>query len=160
MGIDPGTYRTGFGSIEVNKSVSKPIGYGVITVSRNLSFSKRLRQIFEEICKIIEKHSPKIIALEDIFLGKNFSSAVKIGEVRGVTILAATNYNIDVFEYSPATVKKSITGYGNADKSQIQKMVLNLLNLKELPTKDAADALAVAICHSHTLKGRVIDNIL
>ncbi len=82
---------------------------------------------------------------------------MKIGEVRGIAILAATNYNIDVFEYSPATVKKSITGYGNADKFQIQKMVVNLLNLKELPAKDAADALAVAICHSHTLN---VDNIL
>ena len=138
----------------------KPIGYGVISVSKSLAFSRRLRQIFEEICKVIEKHSPKIIALEDIFFGKNFSSAVKIGEVRGITILAATNYNIDVFEYSPATVKKSITGYGNADKFQIQKMVVNLLNLKEPPAKDAADALAVAICHSHTLKGRVVGNIL
>ena len=115
-----------------------------------------MKQIFEEICKIIEKYSPDVIALEDIFFGKNFSSAVKIGEVRGIAILAATNYNIDVFEYPPATVKKSIIGYGTAAKSQIQKMVINLLNLKELPAKDASDALAVAICHSHTLKGRAI----
>ena len=128
----------------------------MITASRNLVFPKRLKQIFEEICKIIEKYSPDVIALEDIFFGKNFSSAVKIGEVRGITILAATNYNIDVFEYSPAAVKKSVIGYGAAAKSQIQKMVTNLLNLKELPAKDASDALAVAICHSHTLKRRVI----
>lgn len=128
----------------------------MITVSRNLVFSKRLKQIFEEICKIIEKYSPDVIALEDIFFGKNFSSAVKIGEVRGIAILAATNYNIDVFEYPPAAVKKSVIGYGTAAKSQIQKMVTNLLNLKELPAEDASDALAVAICHSHTLKDRVI----
>ena len=128
----------------------------MITASRKLAFPKRLKQIFEEICKIIEKYSPDVIALEDIFFGKNFSSAVKIGEVRGIAILAATNYNIEVFEYSPATVKKSVIGYGTAAKSQIQKMVINLLNLKELPAKDASDALAVAICHSHTLKRRVI----
>ena len=128
----------------------------MITASKKLVFSKRLKLIFDEICKIIEQYSPDVIALEDIFFGKNFSSAVKIGEVRGIAILAATNYNIAVFDYPPAVVKKSIIGYGTAAKSQIQKMVVNLLRLKELPTNDASDALAVAICHSHTLNNRLI----
>ena len=150
LGVDPGTIATGFGLIEADKSKINPVTYGVISSSRNLAFPQCLKHIYSKICGMIVKNHPDIVAIENIFLGKNFKTAVKIGEVKGIVILAAANYEIDVVEYPPRRIKEAITGYGQAGKPQVQKMIVNLLGLSQSLDENASNALAVAICHYHT----------
>ena len=152
LGVDPGTIVTGFGLIEVDKSRISSLTYGVIKTSRKLDFPQRLKQIYNKICEIIIKNSPDVMAVENVFLGKNFKAAIKIGEAKGVIILAAANYGLAVVEYLPRRIKEAVIGYGQAGKSQVQKMIVDLLGLDQLPDENASDALAVAICHCHTLR--------
>ncbi|MEA3328534.1 MAG: crossover junction endodeoxyribonuclease RuvC [Candidatus Omnitrophota bacterium] len=152
LGIDPGSVITGFGLIEVDKPKIQPITYGEISTSKNLDFPRRLKHIYSKICGIIAKNRPDVVAIENIFLSKNFKTAVKIGEAKGIAILAAANHEIDVVEYAPRRIKESITGYGQAGKPQVQKMIVNLLGLSQPPDENASDALAVAICHYHSLQ--------
>ena len=152
LGIDPGTNVTGYGLIEKNKSSLTGIVYGEIRNKRNDPLSRRLDIVFTELLKMMEEMRPAVIALEDIFYGKNVSSLIKQGHVRGVIVLAATRAGIPVYEYSPLEVKKAVVGYGMAEKGQVQQMVKAILRLSELPPPDAADALAMAICHGNFLK--------
>lgn len=149
MGIDPGTYRTGVGLIDKAGRDIRTIHYEVISVHAKLDLSKRLKEIFDSLNEIFKIYKPDVVALENIFFSKNFRSAVKIGEARAVAILAATNFNIRVVEYPPASVKLSVCGNGRAGKEQVQKTVKMLLGLKELPPPDAADALALCLCHTN-----------
>jgi crossover junction endodeoxyribonuclease RuvC len=152
FGIDPGTIVTGYGLIEKKKSRYAGIDFGEIKTKKDQVLSRRLEDIYNRLFEIIQDVRPEAIALEDIFYGKNVKSLIKQGHVRGIIILAASHAGIPVFEYSPLEVKKAVVGYGMADKAQVQQMVKAILNLAEIPPPDAADALAMALCHGNFMK--------
>jgi len=149
LGIDPGIALTGYGIIESkNGSEFKVIDYGRIETSSSLKKSMRFLHLYTELCSIISLYQPDVVAIEELFFNKNSKTAITIGEARGVIILTCIQNNLSIYEYTPLQVKQSITGYGRANKTQIQKMVKSLLSLPEIPKPDdVADALAVAMCH-------------
>ncbi len=149
LGIDPGSRVTGFGVIDSEGSQSAYVASGCVRIKAD-ALGERLRVIFEGITEVVRNHDPDHIAVEQVFVRRNPGSALKLGQARGAALVAAVRASLPIFEYSPAQVKQAITGKGNADKGQIQHMVRLLLRLSESPPQDAADALAVALCHSHT----------
>lgn len=150
MGIDPGYARLGWGVIEKSSGI-RSIAYGCIETSASMKHIDRLHYIHSELSALIEKHQPKEIAVEELFFAKNAKTAIKVGEARGVILLTASQKNIPTTEYKPLEVKQAITGYGGADKTQMQRMVASLLKLASIPTPDdTADALAVALTHAQT----------
>jgi len=151
LGIDPGSSITGYGIVdELNGSISA-VTWGTIRTSNRLPFPKRLKTIHDGLTEIIKKYSPDVASIENLFFAENAKSALKLGQVRGAAILSAANQSIEVAEYTPLEIKQAISGYGRADKGQIQNMVSILLNLNEIPKPfDASDALAIAICHINT----------
>ncbi len=149
LGIDPGSRKTGFGVIKQQGRKFEYIASGVIHVAEH-EFAKRLKMIFESIQTVIERHNPEQVAIEQVFVGKSVSSALKLGQARGAAITAAAVLDREVSEYSARQIKQAMTGTGSADKTQIQLMVKTVLKLSETPQEDAADALACAICHAHT----------
>jgi crossover junction endodeoxyribonuclease RuvC len=150
LGIDPGSETTGWGVIEGDGWRYRAIEYGAIKSSPGRRFSSRLLQISNGIEEVIARHDPQACALEDGFLASNVKVTLKLGQVRGVAMLAAERANLEVHEYSPRRVKQTVVGHGNAEKFQVQEMVRLLLALDRVPEPhDAADALAVAICHFH-----------
>jgi crossover junction endodeoxyribonuclease RuvC len=155
LGVDPGSIATGYGLIKSNDQKNVLIDCGVIRTDSKRSLPEKLKQIFEGLSQIIIQKHPDELAIEETFYSKNVKSALVMGQARGVAILAAALAKISVWEYSPKEVKCSIVGQGNASKLQVQYMVKNLLGLKDLPqSQDAADALAVALCHAQKLKCR------
>jgi len=152
LGIDPGSNCTGYGIIEKADRDLKLIVSGAIFVPTAQPMPQRLEKIYVYLLEVIDKFSPQVIALEDIFFAKNFKSALRLGQARGMALLAAAIKKIPVYEYSPLEVKQAVTGYGGAQKEQVQAMVKALLHLKEAPEPyDVADALAAAICHLNTV---------
>lgn len=149
IGIDPGTETTGYGIINENDAGElKTVSFGVIKTSKDNSPAQRLQKIYKELSEILLLNSPVSGAVEKLFFQRNVTTAIAVGQARGVILLALGNSNIEVDEYTPNEVKLSVTGYGNADKKQVQEMVKILLGMNEIPKPDdAADALAVAICH-------------
>jgi crossover junction endodeoxyribonuclease RuvC len=154
LGVDPGTLITGFGIIEVERGKYSVLNYNVVRNSGDDSMPIRLKRIYDRLCEIINHYHPDEFAIETAFYGKNAQSALKIGHARGVSILAAVNYEIPTTEYSPREVKKAVTGNGAASKQQVQFMVQMQLKLREAPKYfDVSDALAVALCHSFRITG-------
>ena len=149
LGIDPGSRFTGFGIIEVNGDRVTPIHQGVIKAGTG-EFPQRLGIIFSGIKDLIGEYAPDEMAIETVFVSKNAGSALKLGQARGAAVCAAISLGLPVAEYSPRSVKQAVVGRGSADKVQVQHMITVLLRLKERPAEDAADALAVALCHHHT----------
>ncbi len=149
LGIDPGSRFTGFGIIEVHGDTIVALHRGVIKTGGG-EFPQRLGIIFNGIVELVEEFSPDEAAVESVFISKNAGSALKLGQARGAAICAVVSRGVLVAEYSPRSVKQAIVGRGSADKVQVQHMIRVLLQLKELPVEDAADALAVALCHHHT----------
>ncbi len=150
LGIDPGSETTGYGLIESDGSRHASILFGAIRTSPKRTFHERLLQIYTQLMDILAHEEIHAVAIEGVFYAANVQSALKLGHARGVALLVAAQQGLPVFEYSPLEIKSAIVGYGRAEKSQVQLMVRHLLNLPEIPTPDdAADALAVAICHSH-----------
>jgi crossover junction endodeoxyribonuclease RuvC len=150
LGIDPGFARTGYGVIEEKNKNLHMLDYGCLSTPAGLIFEKRLKKIREGLCDLIKKYKPDVCAVEKIFFCKNAKTAIDVGQARGVVILTAAEKNLKILEFTPLQVKQSITGYGKAEKGQIQKMIKILLNLKEIPKPDdAADALALAIVGSN-----------
>ena len=141
---------TGYGVIEMQGSRLCCLGHGKIeAASGQVGFPQRLHRIYKRLCELLQEHSPQVVAVEEVFYAVNVKTALKLGHARGVILLAAAEAGLPVLEYSPLEVKKAVVGYGRADKGQIQMMVKTLLNLEAPPQPhDAADALAVAICHS------------
>lgn len=153
LGIDPGLATTGYGVINSQNGKLEVINYGCILTKSSLPLSTRLLTIYEETKKLIITYKPDAIIIEEIFFCKNVKTGLQIGHVRGVIMLAAIEANIELAEYTPLQIKQALTGFGRADKKQIQEMVKILLNLKVIPKPDdAADALAVAICHIYSSK--------
>jgi crossover junction endodeoxyribonuclease RuvC len=152
LGIDPGSETTGYGLIESDGSKHFPITFGAIRTAPRLAFHERLLQIYKSLLAILAREEVHAVAIEGVFYSANVQSALKLGHARGVALLVAAQHGLPIFEYSPLEVKSAIVGYGRAEKSQVQMMVRLLLGLKEAPAPDdAADALAVAICHSHRM---------
>jgi crossover junction endodeoxyribonuclease RuvC len=150
LGIDPGSETTGWGVIEGDGRHYRVVEYGAIRSPASQRFSARLLGISARLEEVITRHSPNACAIEDGFLATNVKVTLKLGQVRGVAMLAAEKAGLDIQEYSPRLVKQTVVGYGNAEKHQVQEMVRVLLSLTSLPEpQDAADALAVAICHFH-----------
>lgn len=153
LGIDPGSRVTGYGLIREHDRKIHYVDSGCIRTSEG-EFSDRLLQIFDGICHLIEQFNPNEVAIEQVFMHKNPNSALKLGHARGVAMVACASHRLIVNEYSARAVKQSIVGYGAAEKDQVKQMVVNLLMLSDSPQSDAADALAIAICHSH-MRGRL-----
>ncbi len=153
LGIDPGTATTGFGVIEKTKGKFNTIDYGVISTPKDLPMSNRLLIVFNDLEELIAKHQPDTIAVEQLFFAKNVTTAISVGQARGVVLLAAQKADLSLKEFTPLQVKQSVTGYGQASKKQVQLMVQKILKLKDIPKPDdAADALAIAICASANSK--------
>ena len=152
LGIDCGTEYTGYGVVEQrNGGELRFLASGAIRLSLREPMPRRLERIFSELSRLIVLHQPELVALEDVFYAVNVKSALKLGQVRGVAMLAAAVAGLGVCEYAPLAIKSAVVGYGRAEKCQVQQMVARLLRLPEVPASpDAADALAIAICHLHT----------
>ncbi|KTC74716.1 Crossover junction endodeoxyribonuclease ruvC [Legionella birminghamensis] len=152
LGIDPGSRVTGYGIIREEKRKLAYVDSGCIRTSEG-ELSQRLLEIFNGICHLMDDYSPTEVAIEQVFLHQNPSSALKLGHARGAAMVAAASHRIKISEYSPREVKQAIVGYGAAEKEQVKRMVVSLLMLNKAPQSDAADALAIAICHSHNRRG-------
>ena len=149
LGIDPGSRITGYGVITACGHELGFIACGTIRTGGEADFSRRLLTIFRDLCEVIETHQPEVAAVEDIFISSNPRSALKLGHARGAAVVAAQHSGLSIVDYTPRRVKQCVAGYGQAEKSQVQSMVRTLLALDSTPSQDAADALAVAICHAH-----------
>jgi len=150
LGIDPGMAIVGYGVVEKKNRILRPIDYGAITTPPTMEIPQRLVTIYDAVQELIARFRPDEVAIEELFFNKNVKTAITVGHARGVAVLAAAKTGLDLYEYTPLQVKQSVVGYGRAEKSQVQQMVKALLGLKEIPKPDdAADALAVAICHIH-----------
>lgn len=152
FGIDCGTECTGYGIVEWDDAARIPqlmsIGAGGIRLPKKEPLAQRLALVYAELTTLLETHRPDVVSIEEVFYSVNAKSALKLGHIRGVALLAAANANLPVAEYAPLKIKSTVTGYGLAQKEQVQFMVARLLNLSALPEPaDAADALAIAICH-------------
>lgn len=147
FGIDPGYAIIGYGVIEKLGNKYNVLDYGVVTTEAKLDLSTRLNIMYNEIDEKIKTYNPDCVAIEELFFNQNITTAIAVAQARGVLILSATRANKKIYEYTPLQIKQAITGYGRAEKKQMQKMVQTLLNLREMPKPDdAADALAVALC--------------
>jgi len=160
LGIDPGSQTLGWGVVEGSGLKYSVVDFGTVKSSPREDFSKRVLKIFEGIESVIEKFQPDVLSVEEAFFATNVKVALKLGQVRGVVLLAGEKSGLEIAEYSPRLIKQTDVGYGNAEKHQVQEMVRILLRLKNKPEPhDAADALAIAICHFHHagIRGKVKD---
>ncbi len=156
MGVDPGTHRTGFGILESGGRDCKLVICGTIRASSKDPIAKRLLHVFKSLQKTVRGYHPDVLALEMLFFAKDVRAVERIGEARACAMLAASKEGIEVVEYAPTAVKQSVTGNGRAAKEQVQFMVKKLLGLAEVPAPDASDALAIALCHIHSAKRKVL----
>lgn len=151
LGIDPGIATVGVGVVRYDGNKFTTLEYGAILTPAKTTLESRLSTIYKEVCELIGKYKPDASAVEELFFNTNVKTAIAVGHGRGVILLACENCKVPVFEYTPLQIKQSVTGYGRADKNQVQQMTKVLLNLTAIPKPDdAADALAVAICHGHS----------
>ena len=159
MGIDPGTAITGWGVVEGDGNQLTMVAYGTVTTPAGTPLPQRLQTIYRELTEIIQKWQPETAAIEELFFSKNAKTALAVGHGRGAAMLALANAGLSIVEYKPLEIKQAITGHGGADKQQMQQMVKLLLELDDIPRPDdAADGLAVAICHLHSARLRLLEN--
>lgn len=151
LGIDPGYAIVGYGVIYYQSGRFRVLEYGAITTPAGMPLPKRLHRIYEGMEQLIEKYKPDSLSIEQLFFNTNSTTAIGVAEARGCILLSADMHNVPIFEYTPLQVKQAVTGYGRAEKKQIMQMTTTLLGLTEIPKPDdAADALAVAVCHAHS----------
>lgn len=151
LGIDPGYAIIGWGVVEYSHGRFKVLGYGAITTEAKTPFPERLHIIYNDMCCLFEKYKPDAMSMEKLFYNSNQKTVIDVAQARGVIVLAAQMYSKDIYEYTPLQVKQSVTGYGRAEKKQVMEMTKNILKLSSVPKPDdAADALAMAICHGHS----------
>ena len=154
LGIDPGLTTTGFGVIEHRSGTSRAVTAGVIRTDTDSPVAERLDELFRDIVDLIEEHQPSVAAIEQVFVNRNLQTAIGVARASGVAILAAARAGIPVYEYQPTAIKAAVTGDGRADKNQVQMMVQRRLKLADkVQPADAADALAVAMCHLQSMAG-------
>lgn len=157
LGIDPGTAITGYGLVREDEQGLTLVACGTVTTPAGELLPQRLQAIYRALAAIIREHQPDQVAVEELFFSRNVRTALAVGHARGVVLLAAADAGLPLFEYKPLEVKQAITGYGGADKNQIQEMIRMLLNLERIPQPDdAADAVAVAVCHVHSARMRAL----
>ena len=157
LGIDPGTAITGYGLVREEEEGLALVGCGVITTPADQPLPQRLRAIYRGLTAIIGEHRPDQVAVEELFFSRNVRTALSVGQARGVVLLAAAEAGLPLYEYKPLEVKQTVAGYGGADKRQVQEMVRLLLDLEQVPEPDdAADAVAVAVCHIHSARMRAL----
>ena len=150
LGLDPGTATTGYGIVDADGGELTAVTYGVIKTPAKMDMPQRLQIIQQELQQLLDKYKPETAGIEEVFFGRNVTTAITVGQARGVLLLTLANAGLPIGEYSPPKIKDAVTGYGKADKAQVQLMVRNLLDLEETPRPDdAADGLAVAITHYH-----------
>jgi len=150
LGLDPGTATTGYGIVDVVEGEFTAVTYGVIKTPASMAMPQRLQLIQQELQQLLDEYHPDSVGIEEVFFGRNVTTAITVGQARGVLLLTLANAGLPIGEYSPPKIKDAVTGYGKADKAQVQMMVRNLLDLEETPRPDdAADGLAVAITHYH-----------
>lgn len=152
LGIDPGIAKVGWGIIKDQKGKQTVIDYGLFETAASLNLDTRLLKIHQYVAELISKYQPNILAVEQVFFGANAKTALIVGQARGVIILTAAQNNLETISYTPLQVKIALTGYGRADKIQIQKLVSAILNVKSISQDDTADALAVALTHAFSYK--------
>ena len=158
LGVDPGTATTGYAVVTEEEGRLQVVTLGVVTTPAKMPLPIRLQHIYRDLGQIVETYRPDAAAVEELFFSRNARTAMSVGHARGVTLLALANAGLPIAEYTPMQVKQAVTGYGSADKHQVQEMVRVLLNLSELPRPDdAADAAAVAICYLHRVR---LDSLL
>lgn len=151
LGIDPGYAIVGYGALEFDNTRFNVVNYGAITTSPETPFDKRLAEIYSDMNEVLELLKPDCMSIEKLYFNTNITTGIDVAHARGVIMLAAAQRKIPIYEYTPLQVKVAVTGYGHADKHQMQEMVRNILRLKSVPKPDdTADALALAICHGHT----------
>ena len=151
LGIDPGVATIGFGIIDADRTGQRLVEYGVITTPAGLPLSRRLLQISEDMSKILSAFSPDEVAVEELFFSKNITTGIAVAHGRGVVLLETERAGVPLYEYTPMQVKQAVVGYGAAEKKQVMLMTQRLLKLKQIPRPDdAADALAIAICHARS----------
>jgi crossover junction endodeoxyribonuclease RuvC len=150
LGIDPGSRNAGYGVIEIDGTRVVPLDHGVIRVPPSESLGLRLQKLHAAVVEVVARFRPQEVAIEEVFTAHNVRSALVLGQARGVLLLAASSGGCEVHEYTARAVKKAIAGYGQADKAQVGQMVKSLLGLPKVPASDAADALAIALCHAHS----------
>ena len=156
IGIDPGYAIVGFGIIEYNRASFSTVQYGAITTPADMDFNSRLKVIYDDLCSVLDSFKPDFLAIEKLYFTSNQKTAIAVAEARGVTLLAARQRDIPIYEYTPLQVKQSVTGYGKAIKKQVQEMTKRILSLPEIPKPDdTADALAIAVCHAHSYNSRL-----
>lgn len=154
LGLDPGTATTGYGVIRYLRGRVTGVCYGTITTPAEDAMSRRLLTIYNEIDEVINRFKPDEIAIERLFFGRNTTTAITVGQARGILLLQAERHQIPIGEYTPMQVKRAVVGYGMAEKKQVQRMVKEILHLDHMPKPDdAADALGIAICHAHMRGG-------
>ena len=152
IGIDPGTRITGFGVVRFEKNRYHVLDYGCIRTPNTCALSERYRIIYEGLCELLDRYQPEAVSVETQYVQKNVQSALKLGMARGMVLLAASQRGIPIYEYSPSKAKRAVVGNGQASKEQVGAMVQRLLALSKIPTPDdAADALALAICHAQSI---------
>lgn len=151
LGIDPGTATTGFGLVREDRTGLALVDYGVITTPAGQPLPQRLQTIYQGLRDVVTQHRPRTAAVEELFFSRNARTALSVGHARGVTLLALADAGLSIHEYKPLEIKQAVAGYGGADKRQVQEMVRMLLELDHIPQPDdAADAVAVAVCHIHS----------
>ena len=151
LGIDPGYGITGFGLIEAQRSQFQLLRCGAITTPPNTEFAWRLEVIYHDMCQLLEVAKPDAVAIEELFFGHNVTTGINVAQSRGVILLAIRQAGVPIFEYKPMQVKQAVVGYGNATKHQVQDMTKRLLHLQAMPKPDdAADAIAIALCHARS----------
>lgn len=156
LGIDPGIATIGFGLVEADRGKAAMVTYGVITTPAGVPLSKRLYQISNDMEALIGQLRPDVISIEELFFNNNITTGIAVAHGRGVILLAAERCGVPLYEYTPSQVKMSVVGYGKAEKRQVMDMVRRLLNLKAVPRPDdAADALALALCHARSFTSRI-----
>lgn len=151
LGIDPGYAIMGYGILDYNGNRFKTVGYGSVETEAGLPMPERLKLLYDGLTEIIQKYEPDEVSIEELFFNRNVTTAIGVGEARGVAMLACVEGGLVVSEYTPMQIKQALVGYGKAEKAQVQMMVKTILNLPEVPKPDdTADAVAAAICHAHS----------
>lgn len=160
LGIDPGYAIVGYGLIEYIGNRFRVFDYGSIQTKAGMPTNERLKIIYDSMADIIEKHKPDAMAVEELFFNTNSKTAIVVAEARGIILLSAINAGLEIAEYTPLQVKQAVTGYGRADKNQVQQMTKALLGLDKVPKPDdTADALAIAICHAHSARSGILSRM-
>lgn len=156
LGLDPGYAIVGYGVIEHDRGKNIYIGHGAVTTPAGMELSLRLMEIHQDICTLIDKYKPEAVAIEQLFFNTNVTTGINVAQARGVIILACAEKGVPIAEYTPLQVKQAVVGYGRAEKKQVMELTRIMLGLKSVPKPDdAADALAIAICHGHTAASKL-----